>query len=171
MHGRMIFLLSIHNDSGVPERGCYIVLRCTQAAGNDHFGPYCLQDSTEYCRFRFYMQADAYSKPGERLRLAKLLSQSLKELLMEFCPANLLDTLLHKMIMGCALCLFTGHGSRLSLQVDWVMPAVFERPPSRADALPYHAAFCIVKRRGPQPNPALFNFLSTRHHVKIKANK
>lgn len=133
MPGKIILLLSIHNDSGVPERGCYIVLGGTWAAGNDHFGPSCLQDSTEYCRFRFHMQADADSKPGEGLRLAKLLSQSLKELLMEFCPANLLDTLLHKMIMGCALCLFTGHGSRLSLQVDKVMPAVFERPPGRAD--------------------------------------
>jgi len=28
----------------------------------------------------------------------------------------------------------TGHGSRLSLQVDKVMPAVFERPRGRADA-------------------------------------
>src|SRR5260221_532399 len=91
MPGKIILLLSIHNDSGVPERGCYIVLRCTRAAGNDHCGPSCLQDSTEYCRFRFHMQADANGKPGEWLRLAKLLSQSLKELLMEFCPANLLQ--------------------------------------------------------------------------------
>jgi hypothetical protein len=35
------------------------------------------------------------------------------------------------MIMGCALFLFIGHGSCLSLQVDNVMPAVFEPPPSR----------------------------------------
>src|SRR5215472_631750 len=118
MPGKIIFLLSIYNDSGVPERGCYIVLRGTWAAGNDHCGPSCLQDRTEYCCLRFHVQADANGKPHEGLRLAKLLSQSLKELLMEFCPANLLDTLLHKMIVGCALCLFTGHGSRLPLQVD-----------------------------------------------------
>jgi hypothetical protein len=95
MPGTIILLLSINNDSGVLERSCYIVLRCTRAAGNDHFGPSCLQDRTEYCHLRFNMQADANSKPGEGLRLAKLLSQPLKEPLMEFCPANLLDTLLH----------------------------------------------------------------------------
>src|SRR5712692_6519162 len=134
MPGTIILLLSINNDSGMLEGGGYIVLRCAWAAGNDHFGPSCLQDRTEYCRLRFHMQADANGKPSEGLRLAKLLSQSLKELLMEFCPANLLDTLLHKMITGGALCLFTGHGSCLSLQVDKVMPAVFERPPGCADA-------------------------------------
>src|SRR5260221_5571354 len=137
MPGKIILLVTIHNDSGVPERACYIVLRGTRAAGNDHFGPSCLQDSTEYCRFRFHMQADADSKPGEGLRLAKLLSQSLKELLMEFCPANLLDTLLHKMITASAFCLFTGHGSGLSLQSDKVMPAAFRAPPGCASASLY----------------------------------
>src|SRR5215469_10802664 len=109
MASKVIFLLSIYNDSGVPERGRYIVLRGTRAAGNHHCGPSCLQHRTEYRRFRFHVQADADGKPGEGLRLAKVLSQPLKELLMEFCPANLLDTLLHKMIMWCALYLFTGH--------------------------------------------------------------
>src|SRR6266852_579945 len=131
MPGKIILLSSIHDDSGVPERGCYIVLGGTWAAGNDHFGSSCLQDSTEYCRFRFHMQADADSKPGEGLCLAKLLSQSLKELLMEFRPANLLETLLHKMIRRCGLCLCIGHGLCLSLQVEKVMLAFFERPSVR----------------------------------------
>jgi hypothetical protein len=48
---------------------------------------------------------------------------------MELCPANLLDTLLHKMIMGGVLVYrlwvtsFSSGGK--------VMPAVFERPPGR----------------------------------------
>jgi len=114
MPGTIILLLSINNDSVVLERGGYIVLRCTWAAGNDHPGSSCLQDRTEYCRLRFHVQADANSEPGERFRLTKLFSQSLKEPLMQFCPAYLLETLLHKMIMGCALFLFTGHWLCLS---------------------------------------------------------
>src|SRR5947209_11293948 len=127
MPGTIILLLSINNDSGVLESDRYIVLRCTRAAGNDHFGPSCLQDRTEYCRLRFHMQADANSKIGERFLLTKLISQSLKEPLMQFCPANLLHTFLHKMIIRGALFLFISHGSRLSPQVDKVKPAVFER--------------------------------------------
>src|SRR5947209_9769536 len=128
MPGTIILLLSINNDSVVLESGGYLVLRCTWAAGNDHFSPSCLQDRTEHCRLWFHVQADANSEPGEGFSLTKLFSQSLKEPLMHFCPAYLLDTLLHKMIMGCALFLFAGHGSGLSLQVDKVKPAVFEWP-------------------------------------------
>src|SRR2546423_12110193 len=118
MPGTIILLMPIYNDSVVLECRGYIVLRCTWAAGNDHFGSPCLQDRTEYCRLRFHVQADANSEPGEGFSLTKLFSQSLKEPLMQFCPAYLLDTLLHKMIMGCVLFLFTGHGLCLSLQVD-----------------------------------------------------
>ena len=46
---------------------------------------------------------------------------------MELCPANLLDTLLHKMIMGGVLVYRLGVRSFSS--VGKVMPAVFERPP------------------------------------------
>src|SRR5579862_344545 len=110
MPDTIILLLPINNHSGMPERGCYIVLRCTWAAGNHHFGPSCLQDETQYRRLRFHMQTDTNSKPGERLPLTKLFSQSPKKPLMQFCPANLLATLLHKMIRRYALFLFIGHG-------------------------------------------------------------
>src|SRR5579864_6918516 len=96
MPGTIILLLSKDNYSGVPECSCHIVFRRARTAGNDNFGPSCLQDRTKDCRLRFDMQAYTNSKPGERLRLAKLFSQPLEEPLMVFCPANLLDALLYQ---------------------------------------------------------------------------
>ncbi len=95
MSGTIIFLLSIDNNSAVPECGCNIVLRRTRAAGNDNFGASRLQDRAEYCCFRFNMQAHTNGKSGEWLRLAKLCSQPLQEPLMELCPADFLVALLH----------------------------------------------------------------------------
>src|SRR6266516_1499507 len=77
MVGTIILLLPVDNDSGVLERGCYIILRRARAAGNDNVGPSCLQDRTEHCCLRFDMQAHPNSESGEGLRLAKLFSQSL----------------------------------------------------------------------------------------------